>query len=295
VIRRGWYCILLLAVPASLFVGQWCLGAEEAERKMTSSSVLAFADHLFEDSDYHRAISEYKRFIYLFPREPRVLQARFKMGVSYQKSGYLDNAVEVFQKMQAYRLSPDVKHAVRYEIGKCYFLGRDYARSSEVLRALGSDRSLALAGWAHLRARNYRDASECFALACEAEPDGYLEDLCSSLSRESLAGESIPRKNTKAAALLSVPVPGAGRVYCGRLGDGLFSFLLVTASYAGAYSYYEDEDYAVSLGLLAFGLLFHGGDVYGAFNSARLYNATGEEAFIRGIEDHHNLGPILLD
>jgi len=292
---RARICFFSFAALVSLADSRCILLADETDWASSPSGVLAFADRLFEEEDYHRAISEYKRFVYLFPREPRIGQARFKMGMSYQRSGYLENAIEVFDGILAERPSPEVARSVEYEIGKCLFLGGDYSRSSESLKGINTQRSLALAGWALLRARKYRDASDCFALAREVEPGGYLDHLCGSLSRESLGGDSIPRKSARLAALLSAPVPGAGRVYSGRVGDGIFSFLLVAASYVGAYSYHQDEEHALSLGLLGLGLLFHAGDVYGAFNSARLYNSVGQEDFVKGIESRHNLGGILLD
>jgi hypothetical protein len=285
---------LCLIALLFLFHGRSYSDTEDTDWESSPSGILAFADHLYEKSDYFRAIGEYKRFVYLFPTEPRVLQARFKMGVSYERSGHLDNAIEIFDGLLAIEPSSDVSHAVKYEIGKCFFLGRDYARSAEVLRSLGSCRSLALAGWALLKEGEYRESSESFALASKSEPVGYLSDLCASLSHESLKGDTISRKSVKIAALLSTPIPGAGRAYCGRLGDGVFSFLVVGGFYAGAYGYYRDEEYALSLGLMAFGLLFHAGDIYGAINSARLYNFTGEEAFVRSIENRHHLGGILL-
>lgn len=286
---------MCLALLVCFFSNLSTSGAEETDWVANPSQVMAFADHLYERDDYHRAIGEYKRFVYLFPTEPRVLQARFKMGMSYEKSGHLDNAIDVFRGILADNPSPEVSQSVVYEVGKCYFMGRDYLNSSKILTDLNSDRSLALAGWAFLRAGEYRQASEAFGKACEAKPEGYLFGLCASLSQESQEGEAIPRKSAALAAALSVPLPGAGRAYCGRLGDGVFSLLVVAASYAGAYHYYDDEQYPLSASLLALGLLFHAGDVYGAYNSARIYNAVEEEAFLRSFENRHNLGGILLD
>jgi tetratricopeptide (TPR) repeat protein len=284
-----------LALLLCCFLNTSTSGAEENDWVANPSQIMAFADHLYERDDYHRAIGEYKRFIYLFPREPRVIQARFKIGISYGKSGHLDNAIDVFRGILADSPSPEISRSVEYEIGKCHFLGRDYLSSSKILMDLNSDRSLALAGWALLKAGEYREASLSFGKACEAKPEGYLFALCANLSRESRDGESIPRKSAALAAALSVPLPGAGRAYCGRLGDGIFSFLVVAASYAGAYHYYDDDQYTMSASILALGFLFHAGDVYGAYNSARIFNAVEEEAFLRSFENRHNLGGILLD
>jgi len=283
--------LVLLIVP----LGEYALLAGEEEWVGKPSNVLAFAEHLHEAGDLFRAISEYKRFIYLFPDEPRVLQTRFKIGICYQKSGYVENAIEYFQDILKDDPSSEVSHSVKFEIGKSYFLGSDYDKAAPILEELDTDRSLVMAGWCMLRGGKYGEASALFARAQRVRPDGYLSELSGRLSRESLDGENIPNKSPVLAASLSVPLPGAGRTYCGRLGDGIFSFLLVSASYAAAYHYYSRDEDVLALGFLGAGVLFHAGDVYGAVVSARRFNAVSKEGFVEKIENSHNLGSILLD
>ncbi|MFQ5904991.1 MAG: tol-pal system YbgF family protein [bacterium] len=284
-------CLILLAVP----IRERELQAGEEEWVGKPSNVLAFAEHLYQTGDFFRAISEYKRFVYLFPDEPRVLQTKFRIGACYQKSGYLENAIDSFEDILRENPSSEVSRSVKFEMGKCYFLGRDYDKATPIFEEVDTDRSLVMAGWSMLRRGKYSEASTLFARAQHARPDGYLSELSGTLSRESLGGENIPKKSPVLAASLSVPLPGGGRSYCGRLGDGIFSFLLVTASYVAAYHYYRHDEDIRALGFLGAGLLFHTGDVYGAAISARRFNALSEESFLKKIENGHNLGSILLD
>ncbi len=290
-------CLLLLILCAVCAGGQAETQREgdEALWLEKPSNVLAFADHLYDTGDYQRAIGEYKRFSYLFPSEPRVLQAQFKIGTSYQKMGLFANAIESFDEILRGKPSPDVVESVRYEIGKCYFLGMDYAESEELFNEVGSDRALLMAGWSLLKRGDYRGASDKFANARDSNPDGYLAELSLSLSRESVKGEELRKKSPALALALSVPLPGAGRCYCGRVGDGIFSFLLVSASYLGAYHFHGADDNVSAAAFLAVGLFFHAGDLYGAASSARRYNVVNKEIFIRDVESRHNLRGILLD
>lgn len=289
------FCFIVLLVALASTAETCASRADDIKWVSGPSSILSYADHLYETRDYFRAISEYKRFIHLFPDEPRVERADFRIGLCYQKSGNLENAIHTFREILRRDSSPEVARSVEYEIGKCYFLGRDYRKAGQVLGELNTDRSLLMAGWSMLRGGRYAEASGYFERAQYVRPGGYLSKLSGKLSRESLEGEEIPKKSPVLAALLSVPVPGAGRTYCGRLGDGIFSFLLVSASYVAAYHYYDDDQNAAALGFLAAGLFLHTGDVYGAAISARRFNAVYEEDFLKKIENKHNLGSILLD
>jgi tetratricopeptide (TPR) repeat protein len=295
VIRTAWLPVLILCAFSITARAETELGGDETQWLEKPSNVLAFADYLYDTGDYQRAIGEYKRFRYLFPDEPRVLQAQFKIGASYQKMGHLENAIESFEEILRGKASPDIVESVRYEIGKCFFLGTDYGKSAELFDELDSDRALLMAGWSLLKRREYRTASDQFARARDSNPDGYLAELALLLSRESLKGETIAKKSPALALALSVPLPGAGRCYCGRVGDGIFSFLLVSASYLGAYHFNDTGDDVSAAAFLAVGLFFHAGDLYGAANSARRYNVVNEETFIREIEGRHNLRGILLD
>jgi len=286
----------ILFLAALTLLAEMCPSrADDKEWVSRPSSILSYADHLYETRDYFRAISEYKRFIHLFPDEPRVERADFRIGLCYQKSGNLENAIYAFREILRKNPSPEVAPSVEYEIGKCYFLGRDYQKAGQVLGELNTDRALVMAGWSMLRGGRYAEASGCFLKAQLVRPGGYLSELSGRLSRESLEGKEIPRKSPTLAALVSVPLPGAGRTYCGRLGDGIFSFLIVSASYLAAYHYYDDDQDVAALGFLAAGLFLHTGDIYGAAISARRFNAVSEEDFLKKIENKHNLGSILLD
>lgn len=289
------FFLIMLFVSLALLAEKSASQTEEMDRVSEPSNILTFADHLYETRDYFRAISEYKRFVYLFPDEPRVGQANFRIGLCYQKSGNLENAIHAFREILKKDFSPEAARSVEYEIGKCYFLGRDYKNAARILEELNSDRSLVMAGWSMLREGEYGEASGYFERAQLMRPGGYLSELSARLSREALEGEEIPRKSPVLAALFSVPLPGAGRTYCGRFGDGIFSFLLVSASYVAAYHYYEDDQDVAALAFLGAGLLLHTGDIYGAAISARRFNVVSEEDFLKKIENKHNLGSILLD
>ncbi len=77
--------------------------------------------------------------------------------------------------------------------------------------------------------------------------------------------------------------PGGGHFYCGKIGDGLFSLFVVSASALLSYYYYDrDEDlkFGVALGAA---ILFYTGNIYGGINAVRNYNYYENEKYLHRI------------
>lgn len=90
-------------------------------------------------------------------------------------------------------------------------------------------------------------------------------------------GKKIPYKNPVVAGILSAVIPGSGRVYSNRIGDGLFSFILIVGSSSIAYSYYKEDKELPAYGLGIFSFLLYVGDIYGSVISAKLFNKHSRE------------------
>jgi TM2 domain-containing membrane protein YozV len=75
----------------------------------------------------------------------------------------------------------------------------------------------------------------------------------------SVAVEAPARLNAGVAAVLSLVIPGAGQMYCGRVGEGLAWLLFVVIGYAM---------------FIAPGLLLHVLCIFGAYTSANKINAA---------------------
>ena len=94
----------------------------------------------------------------------------------------------------------------------------------------------------------------------------------------------IKNKNPYIAVLPSALLPGLGRVYSDRSGDGIFSFLTVlTPALIAAYYYaMTDNDVAFYVSAAAAGV-FYIGELYGAFNSANTYHRDKAEAYYKKV------------
>ena len=93
--------------------------------------------------------------------------------------------------------------------------------------------------------------------------------------------KSLQYKSPQAAGFMSAIVPGSGQVYNGRYKDGFYSFLLNGLFIVGAYTAYNDENYAVAGILTLFEIGWYSGNIYSAVNGAHKYNRKVDEDFFR--------------
>jgi len=95
------------------------------------------------------------------------------------------------------------------------------------------------------------------------------------------------RKSPVLASLLSVIVPGAGKMYCGYWGDGAMSFLFTASStffaVRGFNKYGTKSVYPWIIGGLA--ASYYAANVYGGATSAIRYNENIDHTFIHETEE----------
>jgi len=72
----------IAAVGICLFLSQGDAGAGEGDREKQ----LGFAESLYSEGDYYRAITEYKRFNFLYPVDLLVEKSDFRIGECYFKA-----------------------------------------------------------------------------------------------------------------------------------------------------------------------------------------------------------------
>ena len=91
---HAWLIVCAMAITAVLIPPVMAGAAEthviEADRQFS------FAEALFAEGDYYRAISEYKRFIYFFPEKRLVETCNYRIGESYYRAKKWQEAREAF-------------------------------------------------------------------------------------------------------------------------------------------------------------------------------------------------------
>lgn len=154
---------------------------------------------------------------------------------------------------------------VLLKLGKSNLCLRNYATAREYFSKVPGDTTNALTGISFLETYQL-DSSESYFMKIKDD------SLQNKLRFEYTDFLNLPYKNCTAAGILSAVVPGLGRVYAGRTGDGLFSFLFTMGSLAVSCRYHQTKDYALSAIAGTAGVLFYSADIYGSIEAVKTYN-----------------------
>lgn len=287
-ITTGRLLLLVLVFLVTAPCGAWGEDTGGCERQF------AFAESLFAESDFYRAIGEYKRLIFLCPDSGALCErAYFKIGVSYFRAERWQSAREALDAF-----------LTRYP---------DSAMASEALYLKGmSERSLslrheALASFAQIietendeyRAKatyqsalvlvdmeQWERAGEMFSRVPE-ESDLY--DSAKVFSAGLANIDNLPHKSPSVAGTLAAVLPGAGHLYTERPRDALVAFLLNGLFIWGAIELFEDDKYVTGGIVTFFELGWYTGNIYSAVGSAHKFNKRTKEDFLRGLKDRVSL------
>ena len=90
--------IFILFTLNSLFVVTpgW---AYESKEYIDAASIMAFADNLSHNGHHFRAVMEYERLIYFYPKHSDIPKARFKIACSMKSSANYTPALQLFTSL----------------------------------------------------------------------------------------------------------------------------------------------------------------------------------------------------
>lgn len=282
---------LLLALAAAPAAGQTI--EADADRQF------AFAEHLFSRGDTDRAITEYERFLFLFPEDGRGDEARYRIGMAHAGTGKEREAIEAFSRIIDRHGARPVTESDGFTVRAYVRISEAYVRMGETGQALNNLNNLAAVtdspeiigearyrmGWILLEAGHWENAARLFRQIPPDQTGPYrLPELFSAMEGY---GE-IPRKNPAVAGTLAV-IPGMGYLYCGRPRDALVSLLLNGGMILAAYQAFENDNPALGGLLTLVELGFYSGNIYGSISSAHKYNQNQAERFISEVRRRHKI------
>lgn len=273
--------LLGLAVP--------CFGQETSPEKM-----LSFADHLFEQGDYYRAITEYERLIFFHPGHPLAKAAKFQIALSYSRGDKFSQAIQRFRALSEEYPDDETGRRALYMLGETYYQKKDYTQAIDVLERFlttypgdtRSDAAVIRIGWSYLRQGNWQQASEEF----QKVPEGSaVRPQAEGLATDATAYPAIPRKSPALAAGLSAVLPGAGQLYVGRPSDAAVSFVLNGLFIWATVEAFRHDNNVTGGILLFFESGWYLGNVYNASSSAHKYNRRAEQDFLDRLSNQYSL------
>ncbi len=273
------------------------VSAGEAEDyRFSPQQVLRFAEYLYNEGEYLRAAGEMQRYLFLAPEAADADSVYYLMAKAALRGGDYARAqsiVEFF--LGKYR---DSIFAARLGIYKSiieYYQGNFHESIKLALGESGACRSLkrlvialnyvnlglydSARIWADVSADTGRISMNP-SYPCEP-----YEKLSAELYGKIPLADTVPFKNPIMAGVFSAVLPGAGKVYCGRTMDGVYSLLLIGLAGWQAYDGFHDDGWRSTRGIF-FGAMagtFYAADIYGSNLAARLHNRLVNQKIRQGI------------
>ena len=98
----------------------------------------AYAESLYAQGKYQRAIDEFERFIYFFPDDQRVGIARFKVGSAYRHSARLEEALESLHPLTSGSVDRPLARRAIFLSADCYQELKNSQKAVALLEGLAS-------------------------------------------------------------------------------------------------------------------------------------------------------------
>ena len=262
-------------------------GAEEFQKQFD------FAEYLFNEGDYFRAISEYKRFIFLYPDTSLVEKSRFRICESYYKAKRRQEAIQTLDRfITDYPASP-LREDAFYLKGLSEKELKHYEEAISSLEIASSsfsedlkNRSFFQLALVYVDLEDWKMARTFFSKISE---QSHLYPSAWTFYSELENIDTLPKKSPGLAGTLAAILPGSGHLYTERPRDALVAFLLNGAFIWAAIELFEDDNYAAG-GLVAFFELgWYTGNIYSAVGSAHKYNRRAKNEFIQSLKERSSL------
>lgn len=251
-----------------------CLAAEPG--------CLEFADELMTEGDYYRAVTEYKRFVFLYPDSSEADRARLGIGSALLYAGQFGLMQQWFYRIPD--SSPIVSEAAILTARGALDAGMPRVGIDVIDTGMAGADSADLDELRFLRGVSlvhdgaYEEAALEFSSLTGSGAFGVRSgEYLAELSR---APDESPRNPTLAGALGIVP--GLGYAYSGHYGTALASLAVNGLLAWGAVSAFDSGNDEAGYALAALGFGFYTGNIYGSAQSAGRYNEYVNSAFQAG-------------
>jgi tetratricopeptide (TPR) repeat protein len=283
--RFGWCWIFLLHLAV---LAQPAAAGERADR------LWDLANHLYDKQDYYRALTEYQRFVFLFPKDHRNDQAKLQIGRCYRREGEGDKAfsylIRLFNAGAEETVGPEAlleMIAIREEQGRylrAIYWTKQFIERYPDYRELDSV-YLSLA-WLQIDSGKYESAMATLErIQPESKDFPRARSLRQALQQRPEKGEKSP----VLAGVLSGVLPGAGHLYAGRPGQAASSFLLNALFITGAVLAFEHDSPALGGILVFFEVGWYAGGIRSAAQAAREENQKDESKYRRELKEKYHL------
>ncbi|MGE5789667.1 MAG: tetratricopeptide repeat protein [Syntrophaceae bacterium] len=275
------------------------LHADSGAVLFTEDLQLKIADAFMKEGEYYRAVTEYKKFLILFPDSGKADYASFEIGMAYFKGEEYGAAARAFLAVR--EKYPESGYAVQalYLEGMSQWKMKNYDRARVALESLVEQHpdseyaprslvAICLAALDENKAEVSRQALKRFLDRYPGRPgEENVREAAALIDRY----QELPEKSPVLAGVMSAILPGSGYIYAEHYGDGITAFVINGLFIAGTITAIHQENYAVAGIVGGVGVPFYLGNIYGSANAAKKWNLSARNEITRKI--HSTLAPLL--
>jgi TolA-binding protein len=281
---------IFLMMLIMLFFGPLSANAEE----MSVEKMMSFADSLYSQKDYYRAITEYERVMFFYPQHPLSKTAQYQIAESYFKGEKYDQAINLFNKLASDNANEETGIKSLFRLGEVHYQKSDYEKAKSVFTQFVDkypkdgrvDSARLKIGWSSLSEGDWDMAVTEFQSVPSGSP---LRGQAEGLAVEAKHYPEIPKKSPALAGVLSGVLPGAGQLYINKPRDSLISFLLNGAFIWASAESFRHHNNTTGGVLLFFEAGWYMGNIYNAVNGAKKYNLRAEDSFLDKLHKQFSL------
>ena len=225
------------------------------------SNIIKFADYLFCTDDYLRAAIEYEKYLKINFNDT----VEFKIGLSYLLIRDFKKSLSWFGRINSnsnyFNNAKEEYFRSLFELGDFHIFRNVYSDKS-----ISPEETKKLFYFSYLFTDDNLPSQKDFLSPFSSEEKGIVKKFY----REKVTP---PYKSETTAVILSVLIPGAGKIYSDQISDGIFAAIATGLCGYLAYDNFRAKHNFrgwIFSGLTAF---FYAGNIYGSAASAKIYNA----------------------
>ncbi len=239
-------------------------------------NIKLFADYLFCNKDYLRAIDEYGNYLNVVNNDT----IQFKIALAYS---YINDQTNAFEKFRLIKNNSAFYLQSKMErLKSLYFQNNDslfYITANEMIESttLYADNAYKLKNAYLLLLDNQLIEKEKYLIP-------FTNDEKIAFNNFYDLKKNPPYKSEILAGILSTIIPGAGKIYTKNYGDGITSFILTGLLGYLAYTNFEHNHTTRGWIFTVLGAGFYAGNIYGSISSVQIFNAKVNFDFNEGVK-----------
>lgn len=250
--------------------------------KHTDSCLIQFryAKHLMADMDYYRAISEYKRYLFLCPNTSEINEARYNIGLSYFLAGRYKEVIDWNEEMVSRNYS---ENRLLILTGKSNYRLENSSIAFDLFSEILNDnpdlseynQACYYSGLSLVQVERFTEAAGYFHRVEANSP--YYQNSQTYIDYLSI-GQFYDSKKPNIAGMLSI-IPGAGYLYTSHYHTAAASFIVNGLLFWASYNAFQNDRTAEGIIFSTFFVGFYVGNIYGSVQSAHRYNDYHRDLF----------------